>query len=53
MKASYDDAKLNNDKTGNEPNSLHFMRTLKAFLVVETQFKFPKWRRSIVKHRLK
>ena len=53
MKASYHDAKLNNDKTGNEPNSLPFMRTLKAFLVVETQLKFPKWRRSIVKHRLK
>ena len=53
INASYHDAKLNNDETRNEPNSLPFMKTSKAFLVLGMQLRFLKWRRLVVKHQLK
>ena len=51
MKAPYHNAKLNNDKNGNEPN---FPPFYEAFFVVETQLRFPKYQPvKVVKHRLK
>ena len=53
MKASFRDAKLNNDNTGNEPNFPPFYEDFESILVVGTQLRFPKWRRPVVKHQLK
>ena len=53
MNASFHEAKLNNYKTGNEPNFPPFYEDFESILVVGTQLRFPKWRRAVVKHQLK